>query len=92
MKTWSQQWNARRHAPRATRASPRRPRTSSRGSWTHRAHTTRSPSSTQSRVAGSSRITSTTPSSQERRINPRREDHPPTMTTAQGLCTQVKMV
>jgi hypothetical protein len=38
------------------------------------------------------RTTSTAPSSQERRINPRREGHPPTTMTVKGLCTRVKMV
>jgi hypothetical protein len=41
---------------------------------------------------GSSRTTSTAPSSQERWIHPRREGHPPTMMTARGLCTRVKTV
>jgi hypothetical protein len=43
--TWSQWWSARHRAPKATRPSPHRPRTTSRDSWTRHARTTRSPSS-----------------------------------------------
>jgi hypothetical protein len=45
--------NARFHAPRETRAIPHQPRITSRSSWMHRAHTTRSPSSTRLGGAGS---------------------------------------
>jgi hypothetical protein len=51
--TSSRRLSARRRAPRATRPSPHRPRTTSRGSWTHPARTTRSPSSTRSGSADS---------------------------------------